>query len=60
MMGVLKEERIKQGLRQKNLAKMVGCSQQLISKAEQGIPISVIYAKKIAEVLGMDWKDIYE
>ncbi len=58
---MLKEKRKQKGYKQKEIAKAIGVSQQLISKWEsrkQEMPIR--HAKKISELLGCNWKDLYE
>ena len=47
------------GLTQTDLAKMLGCSQQLVSRIEKGHQIKIKSAKKFAEVLNIDWKKFY-
>lgn len=47
-------------LSQMQLSMKVGCSQQLISKIEEGGDIKVSTAKRIAKVLNIDWKKFYE
>lgn len=58
-MIVLIKERKSRGMSQAKLAQHAGCSQQLISKAERGENISISQARKIANVLGINWKDLY-
>lgn len=48
------------GLSQKQFAEKLGCSQQLISKIEEGGDIKVSTAKQISEALNIDWKKFYE
>lgn len=60
-MKALKEKRKKAVLKQAELAKAIGVSQRLISKWELGQQeMPVRHAKKIAEVLGCDWKELYD
>lgn len=60
MICKMKEKRKALHLSQRELSARVGCSQELISKAERGLPISVTWAKKIAQELGMQWVDFFK
>lgn len=52
----IKEERLRNGLTQKELAEMVGVSQSEISKFERGLaPIPLKIAEKIADAFGMSY-----
>lgn len=60
-MNALKEKRKKVRLKQVELGKAIGVSQRLISKWELGQQeMPVRHAKKIAGVLGCDWKELYD
>ena len=60
-MKTLKECREKAGLSQKDLAEKVGLKQQRYNHYERGrreLPVSI--AKKISDVLEIDWWKLYE
>lgn len=60
-MKTLKDYREKAGLSQKDLAERTGLKQQRYNHYERGrreIPVPI--AKKIGEVLGIHWWDLYE
>ncbi len=49
------------GLRQKDIAKITGVAQQLVSKWENGLrEMPIRHAKKIAKELKINWKDLYD
>lgn len=57
----LKEERLKKGLTQQQLANKLGITRQTISHIECGrIKPSIDNAKAIANVLGFKWANFYE
>lgn len=57
---MLKEERKKKGLTQEALAEKVGVRRQTISMVETGKnKLTIKLAKKIANVLEIDWKDLF-
>ena len=57
----LKEERLKKGLTQQQLADILGITRQTISHIECGrIKPSIDNAKAIADVLGFKWENFYE
>ncbi len=57
----LKEIRKNKGYNQQDIAKEIGVTQQLVSKWEKGIQdMPPRHAKKIAEFLDCDWRDLYE
>ena len=57
----LKEERLKKGLTQQQLADILGITRQTISHIECGrIKPSIDNAKAIADVLGFKWANFYE
>lgn len=57
----LKEERLKKGLTQQQLADILGITRQTISHIECGrIKPSIDNAKAIANVLGFKWANFYE
>lgn len=56
----LRKARKEAGLSQKQLGEMIGLSQQMIAKAEQGLGISVPSAKKISKALEVDWTKFFE
>lgn len=57
----LKEKRKAEGLNQTELAKAIGLKQSVVSAWEVGTQeLPVRHAKKIAKVLGCDWKDLYD
>lgn len=60
-MRTLKEYRERAGLSQTDLAKRIGLKQQRYNHYERGrreIPVPI--AKRIGEVLGINWWDLYE
>ncbi len=60
-MKTLKEYRKKAGLSQKDLAEKVGLKQQRYNHYERGrreLPVNI--AKKIGDVLEIDWWKLYE
>ncbi len=60
-MSVLKEYRNEAGMSQVDLATKVGVKPNAISQYESGVRSPKIkIGKKIAEVLGFDWKLLYE
>ena len=60
-MSTLKEKRKKAKLKQAELGKAIGVSQKLISIWETGRQeLPVRQARKLAEVLGCDWKELYD
>ncbi|MDU0938795.1 MAG: helix-turn-helix transcriptional regulator [Clostridiales bacterium] len=57
----LKEKRKIKGLNQTELATAIGLKQSVVSAWEVGVQeLPVRNAKRIAEVLGCDWKDLYD
>lgn len=57
----LKELRALKSLSQESLGKMAGVSQDMISKIEKGDRLpSVKVAKKISEVVGIDWTKFFD
>jgi len=56
----LREERIRAGLSQEALGKLVGMPQHRISKYESGYGISIINAQHIAGALGIPWTRFFE
>ena len=57
----LKELRTLKSLSQASLGKKTGVSQDMISKIEKGDRLpSVKVAKKISEVLGIDWTKFFD
>lgn len=57
----LKGKRKDAKLSQTELGKLIGVGQQLVSFWELGKrEIPVRHAKKLARVLGCDWKDLYD
>lgn len=60
-MEKLKEIRIAKNLKQNELAKKVGVNYRTISSYETGVrELPVNIAKKIGEVLEVDWWTLYE
>lgn len=60
-MEKLKEIRIAKNLKQNELAKKVGVNYRTISSYETGVrELPVNIAKKIGEVLEIDWWTLYE
>lgn len=55
-----RELRKEMNLSQLQLCKKLGCSQQLISKIEEGGDIRISTAKQIANKLNIDWKGFFE
>lgn len=57
----LREERKKKFLKQSELGEAIGLKQSVVSAWEVGTQeLPVKHAKKIAKVLGCDWKDLYD
>ena len=57
----LKEERLKKGLTQQQLAEILGITRQTISHIECGrIKPSIDNAKAIAKVLNFDWANFFK
>lgn len=57
----LKAKREEKGITQEELAIKVGVARQAISAIECGIAKPTVEnAKKIAEVIGIDWTEFYE
>ena len=54
------KKRKEMGLKQSDVAKAIGSSQELISRAERGLSIQVATAKKIAKVLELDWTMFFD
>lgn len=57
---LIKEKRAALNLTQKQLADLVGVDRTTISKIENGIRPSVNSAKKIAQILGLDWTIFFD
>ena len=57
----LKEKRIKKGMTQQEVADAIGITDMAVSYYESGqrIPKPAM-AKKLGELLGFDWTEIYE
>ena len=61
MLKWLREIRKKAGLKQSEVAKLAGISQEQYSGIETGVRgVRVPTAKKIAVALGFDWQRFYE
>jgi|GEM_PF-6089627 transcriptional regulator with XRE-family HTH domain len=58
--SLIKERRNALNLTQKQLADLVGVDRTTISKIENGIRPSVNCAKKIAQILGLDWTIFFD
>ena len=58
---ILKEKRIEKGMTQQEVAEAVGITDMAVSYYESGqrIPKPAM-AKKLGELLGFDWTEIYE
>lgn len=56
----MKEERQRQGITQKHLAKMCHTGQDVICRIERGVEPRITTAKKIAKILDIDWTRFYE
>lgn len=57
----LKREREKKNISQDELARLIDVQRQSISAIERGITKPTVEnAKKIAEVLGLDWTKFYD
>jgi len=57
----LKEIRVERGMAQSDVAKAAGITQQSYSSIELGTRLGLVStAKRIAEVLGFDWRRFYE
>jgi len=57
---LIKEKRAALNLTQKQLADLVGVDRTTISKIENGIRPSIDSAKKIAQILGLDWTIFFD
>jgi len=60
MTNILAELRAKKNITQQQLADSVKVTRQMISAIENGAQPSVKTAKKIAQVLGIDWTLLFE
>ncbi len=59
-MGLI-AKRKEYGISQRQLAFKIGVSPQLVSKWEAGLQdMPPRHARKIAKILGCNWKDLYE
>lgn len=57
----LKEVRVSKGLTQAELGELIGLKQNIVSAWEIGRrELPVRHAKKLAQILKVDWKDLYE
>lgn len=57
-MNLIKQKREEKKLSQNELGRLLGLSQQHIQRFENGYPVSVKHAPKLAEILDIDIKDL--
>ncbi len=60
-MTKLKFERVKRGLKQSDISKVLDCTQQYVAVLESGKrQLTVGKAKKLAEFFGVNWYEFFE
>lgn len=57
-MNLIKQKREEKKLSQNELGRLLGLSQQQVQRFENGYPISIKHAAKLANVLGIDIKEL--